>query len=52
MARTILGADPGADWAGSDARSWVRRLIREAQALVGGGYRGLLRPPKRRQGRA
>lgn len=52
MARTMLDAEPGADWAGSDARSWVRRLLREAQTLVGGGYRDLLRPPKRRHGRA
>lgn len=52
IARTMLGIEPGADWAESDARSWVRRLLRDAQKLVAGGYRDLLRPLKRRQGRS
>ena len=52
IARIMLGAEPGADWAESDARSWVRRLLRDAQKLVDGGYRDLLRPLKRRQGRS
>lgn len=52
IARTMLGVEPGADWAESDARSWIRRLLRDAEKLVGGGYRDLLRPLKRRQGRS
>jgi len=52
IARIMLGVEPGADWAESDARTWVRRLLRDAQRRVGGGYRDLLRPLKRRSGRS
>lgn len=51
IARIMLGVKPGPDWAETDARSWVRRLLRDAERLVGGGYRDLLRPLKR-QGRS
>ena len=52
IARVMLGVEPGADWSESDARSWVRRLMRDAEKLVSGGYRDLLRPLKRRLGRS
>ena len=50
IARTVSGAEPGADWASSFERSALRRLLRDATRLVAGGYVELLRPPKR-QGR-
>lgn len=51
IARIILGAKPGADWADSHTRSKVRRLLKGAEKLVKGGYRELLRPPKRHPGK-
>jgi hypothetical protein len=48
IARILHDAAPGPDWADSAGRQAVRRLLADADALVGGGYRNLLMPPKRR----
>ena len=48
MARMVMDAEPGADWATSFERSALRRLLRDAADYVAGGYVELLRPPKRR----
>jgi len=48
IARIMRDVEPGPDWADSHPRSWVRRLLNDAEKLVAGGYRELLRPPKRR----
>lgn len=51
IVRQVLGAAPGPDWASHHARSALRRLLRDGARYLSGGYRDLLRPPKR-QGRA
>ena len=47
VARIVMDAEPGADWATSFERSALRRLLRDASLYVAGGYIELLRPPKR-----
>lgn len=51
MARMMMNAEPGPDWASSFERSALRRLLRDAARYVADGYIELLRPPKR-QGRS
>lgn len=48
IARTLLGVEPDTDWSDSPRRSQLRRLLRDAAALVDGGYPQLLRPATRR----
>lgn len=47
IAADMLGIAQSSDWADHSDRSHVRRLIRDAAAIVNGRYRDLLRPPKR-----
>ena len=39
----------GRDWATHDVRNRIIRLVRTGFALAQGGYRALLRPPRRRK---
>ena len=50
IARAVLGAAPGADWASSHERSALRRLLRDGTRYVATDHLTLLRPPIR-QGR-
>jgi len=49
IAAVLFGAElHGAAWKAHDVRSRTRRLLKEAEALVRGGYRRLLAPNRRR----
>jgi hypothetical protein len=47
IARTMLNVGELSDWADAAERSNVRRVLRDANRLVSGGYLHLLRPTKR-----
>lgn len=51
IAAALFGEDrlpPGREWKAHDLRSRTRRLVCSGRALMQGGYRSLLRAPKRR----